>query len=65
MYILVRVIALIFHCALSVCARMRSEPSLWSLAENLKAEARALLTATWKYFHGFLTSTDGEYTCEI
>ncbi len=28
----------------------RSEPSLWSLAENRKAEACALLTATLKYF---------------
>ncbi len=27
--------------------------------ENLKAEACAL-----KYFHGFLTFTDGENTCE-
>ncbi len=66
MYILVRVIALLFYCALSVwrpCAR--SESSLWSLAENLKAEACALLTAKWKYFHGFLTFTDGEYTCEM
>ncbi len=42
-----------------------SEPSLWSLAENLKAEAHARLTAKWKYFHGFLTFTDGEYTCEM
>ncbi len=38
---------------------------LWSLAENRKAEADALLTAKWKYFHGFLTFTDGEYTCEM
>ncbi len=42
--------------------RVRSEPSLWSLSENRKAEARALLTAKWKYFHVFLTFTDGEYT---
>ncbi len=43
----------------------RSEPSLWSLAENRKAKAHACLTAKLKYFHGFLTFTDGEYTCEI
>ncbi len=42
-----------------------SEPSLCSLAKNLKAEACAHLTAKWKYFHGFLTFTDGEYTCEM
>ncbi len=45
MYILVRVIARDGD---------RSELSLWSLAEN-----RARLTAKWKYFHGFLTFTDG------
>ncbi len=44
---------------------MHSEPSLWSLAENLKPEACAHLTAKLKYFHGFLTFTDGEYTCEM
>ncbi len=66
MYILDRVIVLLCHCALSVWrACTLSEPSLWSLAENLKAEACALLTAKWKYFHGFLTFTDGEYTCEM
>ncbi len=64
MYILVRVIALLFHCVLCL-ARMRSEPSLWSLAENLKSTAHALLTAKWTYIHGFRTFTDGEYTCEI
>ncbi len=42
-----------------------SEPSLWSLAENRKAKAHARLTAKWKYFHGFLTFTDGEYACEM
>ncbi len=36
-----------------------------SLAENRKAEACALLTATLKYFHGFLTCTDGEYACDV
>ncbi len=41
-----------------------AEKSLMSLAENLKAEACALLTGKWKYFHGFLTCTGGEYTCE-
>ncbi len=44
----------------SVFDGARSE-RLWSLAENLKAEARARLTATWTYFHGFLIFTDGEY----
>ncbi len=43
----------------------RSELSLWSLAENCKAEARARLTEKWTCFHGFLTFTDGEYTCEM
>ncbi len=44
----------------------RSKWSLWSLAENRKAKAHALLlTAKWKYFYGFLTFTDGEYTCEV
>ncbi len=62
MYILVRVIALSFHWAPSVWC---SEWSLWSLAENLKVKAHALLVAKWKYFHGFLTFTDGEYTCEM
>ncbi len=38
----------------------RSEPSLWSLAEN-----HARLTAKWKYFNFFLTFTDGDYTCEM
>ncbi len=42
-----------------------SKRSLWSLAENRKAKAHALLTAKWKYFHGFLAFTDGEYTCEM
>ncbi len=67
MYILVRVIALLFHCAPSVWRAFgaRSEWSLWRLAENRKAKAHALLTAKWKYFHGFLTFTDGEYTCEL
>ncbi len=50
----------------SVCLTcMHSQPSLWSLTENLKAEAFALLTAKWKYFHVFLTFTDGEDTCEM
>ncbi len=64
MYILVRVIAI---CLFDAHAHggARSEPILWSLAENLKAEACALLTAKWKYFHGFHTFTDGEYTCEM
>ncbi len=59
MYILVRVIVL---CLFGVHARggARSEPSLWSLAENC-----ARLTAKLKYFHGFLTFTDGEYTCKM
>ncbi len=61
MYILVRVIVLLFHCALFGA----HASSLWSLAENLKTEAHALLTAKWTYFHGFLTFTDGEYTCEM
>ncbi len=58
MHILVRIIALRLFGA-------RSEWSLWSLADNLKAEAHALLTAKWKYFHDFLTFTDGEYTCDM
>ncbi len=58
MYILVRVIVLRLFGA-------RSERSLWSLAEDRKAKAHALLTAKWTYFHGFLTFTDGEYTCEM
>ncbi len=62
MYILVRVIARRLFGAHSGA---RSEWSLWSLAENRKAKAHALLTAKWKYFHGFLTFTDGEYTCEL
>ncbi len=43
----------------------RSELSLWSLAENLKAKAHALLTSKLTYFHGFLAFTDWEYTCEM
>ncbi len=43
----------------------RSELSLWSLVEYRQAKAHALLTAKWTYFHGFLTFTDGEYTCEM
>ncbi len=62
MYILVRVITLLFHWALRGGAC--SEPSLWSLAENRKAKPHALLTEKLTYFHGFLTFTDGEYTCE-
>ncbi len=62
MYILV--IVLLFRYALCL-ARMRSELSLWSLVENRKAKAHALLTAKWKYFQGFLTFIDGEYTCEM
>ncbi len=42
-----------------------SEPSLWSLAKNRKAKAHVRLTAKWKYFHGVLTFTDGEYNCEM
>ncbi len=68
MYILVKS----YYCApislRSVCLARdgaHSEPSLWSLVKNLKAEARARLTAKWKYFHGCLTYTDGEYTCAI
>ncbi len=64
MYILVRVIALGLF-GVHAHGGARSEPSLWSLAENLKAKAHALLTAKWKYVHGFLTFTDGEYTCEM
>ncbi len=68
-YILVRVIALLFHCALFVwraCVRQRTfRTKSLSLAENHKAEVCALLTATLKYFHGFLTCTDGEYACEM
>ncbi len=37
---------------------VRSQPSLWSLAENHKAKAHALLTAKRTYFHGFLAFTD-------
>ncbi len=44
----------------------RSKLSLWCLAENRKAKTHApLLTAKWKYFHGFLIFTDGEYTCDM
>ncbi len=51
-YILISVIALLFHCALSVwLACVRSEPSLWSLAENRKAKAHARLTAKWRIHH--------------
>ncbi len=46
-------------------ACVRTKLSLWSLAENRKSKAHALLTAKWTYFHGFLTFTDGEYTCEM
>ncbi len=66
MCILVRVIAFLSLCLFDAHARggAHSEPSLWSLAENLKAETFALLTAKWKYFHGFLTFTGGEYMLE-
>ncbi len=41
----------------------RSKLCLWSLAENRKAKTHApLLTAK---LNGFLTFTDGEYTCEM
>ncbi len=33
--------------------------------ESQSKKAHAPLTAKWKYFHGFLTFTDGEYTCEM
>ncbi len=36
-----------------------------SLAESRNAEALTLLTAKLTYFHGFLTFTDREYTCEM
>ncbi len=52
MYILVRVIAL---CVFGVQARggVRSETSLWSLADNSKAKACARLTAKWKFSMAF------------
>ncbi len=56
-YVLVRVIALCLFGA-------RSEPSLKFSGES---QSRSLCTsaAKWKYFHGFLTFTDGEYTYEM
>ncbi len=51
MYILVRVIAL---CLFGAHARVQKQ-----VCEVKRKIAR------WKYFHGFLTFTDGEYTCEI
>ncbi len=67
MNILVRVAPISLLCLFGAHARggARSELSLWSLAENHKAKAHARLTAKWTYFHGFLTFTDGEYTCEM
>ncbi len=58
MYILVRVIAL---CLFGACAFRIKCVGVYRKV----AEARASLTAKWKYFHGFLTFTDGEYTCEM
>ncbi len=55
MYILIRVTALIFHV-------WRARARRRALRTAKRAEARAL---KWKYFHGFLTFTDGEYTCEM
>ncbi len=66
MYILVRVIALPFHYALSVrhaCARQHTFRTKSVKLSGEKAHAR--LTAKWKYFHGFQTFTDREYTCEM
>ncbi len=55
MYILVSVIALLFHCALSV----------WhACVQNQVCGVKRKITK-WKYLHGFLTFTDGEYTCQM
>ncbi len=56
----------LLHCYFIVlCLFDGGARSELSLAENRKAKAHARLTAKWTYFHGFLTCTDGEYTCEM
>ncbi len=46
---------LITLCLFGAC----SEPSLKFRGESCTSAAK------WKYFHGFLTFTDGEFTCEM
>ncbi len=52
-------------CLARVLMAVHVQNQVLSLAENRKAKAHARLTAKLKYFHGFLTFTDGEYTCEM
>ncbi len=68
MYILVSY-CILFHCAPSVWRAMRTAALILNevceVSRESQAKAHALLTAKWKYFHGSLTFTDGEYTCEL
>ncbi len=68
MYILVRIIALIFHCSLSVW-RMRAAVLAHSLKSvKFSRESQSSCSSVskkQKYFHDFITFTGGEYTCEM
>ncbi len=63
MYILVRVIALLFHCDLSVWLAFRTK----SVKFSGESQSRSSCTSDSKieFFYDFLTFTDGEYTCEM
>ncbi len=61
MYILVSYCAPISRLCLFGVHSFRTK----SVEFSGESQAFALLNAKWKYFHGFLTLTDGEYTCEM
>ncbi len=59
-YILVfLVIALPFHCGRCLAHKYVK------FSGESQSKTHAFLTAKWRYFRGFLTFTDGDYTCEM
>ncbi len=60
MYILVRVIALLFHCALFVWGTFWTKYVKFSGETQIKSSCSKI-----DIFHGFLTFADGEYTREM
>ncbi len=65
-YILVRVIALLFHCALSIWRACVAALVLNEVCEfRGESQSKSACTSDSKMeiFHGFLTFTDGEYRC--
>ncbi len=65
-YILVRVIALLFLCTLSfwrTAAHVQNQ--VCEVERRITKQKLMQVCSKMEIFHGFLTFTDGEYTCEM